>query len=134
MVNNRKQHTRRKAAAQGVRDVIPEPNKISASTPYDFRGKNLTPYGGLLPVATMPEKLGFQSLVEESVTAKRVTKAMPWLRIPSDADQRSEVMTIAIPKSCRSRFRADGDHDSGGKPITFRRSSEWRSASSESFS
>ena len=56
------------------------------------------------------------------------------LRIPSDADQRSEVMAIAIPKSCRSRFRADGDHHSDGKPITFRRSSEWRSASSESFS
>ena len=29
----------------------------------DFRGKNLTPYGGLLPVATMLEKLGFQWLL-----------------------------------------------------------------------
>jgi len=56
------------------------------------------------------------------------------LRIPGDADQRSEVMAIAIPNSCRSRFRDDGDHCSDGKPITFRRSSEWRSASSESFS
>ena len=28
MVNHRKQHTRRKPAKQGVRDVIPEPNKI----------------------------------------------------------------------------------------------------------
>ena len=76
MVNNRKQHTRRKAAKQEIRDVIPEPNEISASTPYDFRGKNLTPYGGLLPVATMLEKLGFQALVEENVTVKRVTKVM----------------------------------------------------------
>jgi len=56
------------------------------------------------------------------------------VRIPGDADQRSEVMAIAIPNSCRSRFRDDGDHCSDGKPITFRRSSEWRSASSESFS
>src|SRR3954453_23597374 len=40
------------------------------------------------------------------------------VRIPSDADQRSEVMAIAIPRSCRSRFRADGDHCSDGKPIT----------------
>jgi hypothetical protein len=55
------------------------------------------------------------------------------MRIPGDADQRSEVMAIAIPKSCRSRFRDDGDHCSDGKPISFRRSSEWRSASSESF-
>ena len=58
--------------------MIPEPNKINASTPYDFRGKNLTPYGGLLPVATMLEKLGFQSLLEETVTVKRVTKVMSW--------------------------------------------------------
>ena len=43
-----------------VRAVIPEPNKINASTLYDFNGKNLTPYGGLLPVITMLEKLGFQ--------------------------------------------------------------------------
>jgi hypothetical protein len=78
MVNSRKQHTSRKPATQGVRDVIPEPNKISASTPYDFRGKNLTPYGGLLPVATMLEKLGFQALVEEGLTVKRVTRVMSW--------------------------------------------------------
>jgi hypothetical protein len=56
------------------------------------------------------------------------------LRIPRDADQRSEVMAITIPNSCRSRFRDDGDHCSDGKPISFWRSSEWRSASSESFS
>jgi len=41
------------------------------------------------------------------------------VRIPSDADQRSEVMAIAIPKSCRSRFRDDGDHYSDRMPITF---------------
>jgi hypothetical protein len=46
------------------------------------------------------------------------------LRIPSDGDQRSEVMAITIPNSCRSRFRVDGDRHSDGKPITFRRFSE----------
>jgi hypothetical protein len=56
------------------------------------------------------------------------------MRIPGDADQRSDLMAIAIPKSCRSRFRDDGDHYSDGKPITFRRPPEWRSASAESFS
>ena len=70
MVNEQEQHSGRRPAKQGVRDVIPEPNKINASTPYDFRGKNLTPYGGLLPVATMLEKLGFQSLLEETVTVE----------------------------------------------------------------
>lgn len=43
--------------------MIPEANKITASTPYDFEARNLTAYGGLLP-ATMLEKLGFQRLVE----------------------------------------------------------------------
>jgi len=57
-----------------------------------------------------------------------------YVRIPGDADQRSDLMAIAIPKLCRSRFRDDGDHCSDGKPIRFRRFSEWRSASSESFS
>src|SRR5439155_11330147 len=51
-------------------------NKIGASTPFDFSGKNLTPYGGLLPVATMLEKLGFQALMEETVLVKRLTKVM----------------------------------------------------------
>jgi hypothetical protein len=47
----------------------PEPNSINASTPYDFNGRNLTPYGGLLPVMTMLEKLGFESLVKETLAA-----------------------------------------------------------------
>ena len=80
MVINRKQHTRRKPANQGAREVIPEPNKIGASTPYDFEAKNLTAYGGLLPVATMLEKLGFQQLVEDTLTVKRQTRAMPMFR------------------------------------------------------
>jgi hypothetical protein len=34
------------------------------------------------------------------------------LRIPSDADQRSDLMAIAIPKSCRSAFQSEGDQRS----------------------
>ena len=75
-MNEQKQDTHRKAAHQGLRDITPEPNKIGASTPYDFEAKNLTAYGGLLPVATMLEKLGFRQLVEETLTVKRKTKAL----------------------------------------------------------
>ena len=57
--------------------MSPEPNKIGPSTPYDFDGKNLTAYGGLLPVGTLLEKLGFQQLVEETLKVKRQTRVMP---------------------------------------------------------
>ena len=52
------------------------PNRIGASTPFDFTAKNLTPYGGLLPVATMLEKLGFQTLIEDTLTVGRLTRVM----------------------------------------------------------
>src|SRR6202048_4589410 len=77
MVINRKEDSDKKPAKQAAEPVIPEPNKIGASTPYDFEAKNLTACGGLLPVATMLEKLGFQQLVEETLTVKRITRALP---------------------------------------------------------
>src|ERR1022692_4758732 len=77
MVINRKEHSDKKPAKQGAEAVIPEPNKIGASTPYVFEAKNLTAYGGLLPVVTMLEKLEFQQLVEETLTVKPITRAMP---------------------------------------------------------
>jgi hypothetical protein len=80
MVNKQEQDSGRRSANQGVLDVIAEPNKINASTPYDFNGKNLTPYGGLLPVVTMLEKLGFQALVEQTLTSKRIPRAMDLYR------------------------------------------------------
>jgi hypothetical protein len=76
MVMNRKQHIRSEPAKQGVREVPSEPNKIGASTPYNFEAKNLTAYGGLLPVATLLEKLNFRELVEKALTVKRKTKVM----------------------------------------------------------
>jgi len=76
MVTNRKQHSSESRAKQAPNEVRANPNKIGASTPYDFTAKNLTPYGGLLPVATMLEQIGFQGLVEKTVTLERATKVM----------------------------------------------------------
>jgi len=80
MVTDKKKDSRKPSAKQGAENRTSEPNKINASTPYDFSGKNLTPYGGLLPVITMLEKLGFQSLVEQTVTSKRIPRAMDLYR------------------------------------------------------
>ena len=80
MVNEQEQDSGLRPANQGVRDVIPEPNKIGASTPFDFNGKNLTPYGGLLPVITMLDKLDFQTLLEQTLTSQRIPRAMDLYR------------------------------------------------------
>jgi hypothetical protein len=77
MVNDVNQSKRSEPVNQGVQAGVPAPNKIGASTPFDFDSRNLTAYGGLLPVATMLENLGFQQLVEETLTVKRQTRAMP---------------------------------------------------------
>ncbi len=80
MVNNKKEHTRKTCVKQGPDAVIAKPMKIGGSTPYDFAGSHWTAYGGLLPVATMLEKLQFQQLIEEHVTILRLTKSMPGFR------------------------------------------------------
>ena len=80
MVTHGNQDTRPRRSPQGSEGPTPEPNKINSSTPYDFSGKNLTPYGGLLPVITMLEKLDFQTLVEQTVTSKRIPRAMDLYR------------------------------------------------------
>jgi hypothetical protein len=51
MVSNANQTTLDSPVNQGVGADIPEPNKIGASTPYDFDARNLTAYGGLLSTA-----------------------------------------------------------------------------------
>jgi hypothetical protein len=76
-VNDNSEHSEKKRAGQAVGVVSPEALKIGASTPYDFTARNLTAYGGLLPVATMLEKLGFQQLVEDTLTMGRLRRAMP---------------------------------------------------------
>src|ERR1019366_1936470 len=70
-----KKDSRKTPVKQGPQDAAPEPNKINASTPYDFNGKNLTPYGALLPVITMMEKLDFQTQVEHTVSSNRIRRA-----------------------------------------------------------
>ena len=76
-MNDQQQDSRRTPVKQGVHAASPQPNKIGPATPYDFDGKNLTAYGGLLPVGTLLEKLGFQQLVEETLKVKRQTRSMP---------------------------------------------------------
>jgi len=73
MVTQGNQHTRPRRSPPGSEGPA---NKIGAGTPHDFEGKNLTAYGGLLPVATLLEKLGFQRLVEETLRVKRITRVM----------------------------------------------------------
>jgi hypothetical protein len=80
MVTDEKQDSCKTPAKQGPECRESEPNKINASTAFDFNGKNLTPYGGLLPVITMLEKLGFQPLVEQTLTSKRIPRAMDLYR------------------------------------------------------
>ena len=79
-MKNSQEHSGKRSARQGAEAVIPEPLKIGASTPYDFSARNRTAYGGLLPVATMLEKLGFQQLVEETLSIGRQTRVMPVYR------------------------------------------------------
>ena len=64
MVINRKKDIDKTSAKQEAEAVFSDSNKIGASTPFDFEGKNLTAYGELLPLATMLERLQFQQLVE----------------------------------------------------------------------
>ena len=77
MVRSSQQLNAQSRLNQASGEHPPEAYKIGASTPFDFAGRNLTPYGGLLPIATMLEKLGFQPLVEEILHVKRQTRVMP---------------------------------------------------------
>jgi len=76
MVKNESKHSEKTRSKQGFPADRPEPYKIVASTPFDFGAKNLTPYGGLFPVATMLEKLDFKKLIEETLTIHRLPRAM----------------------------------------------------------
>jgi len=60
MVRRRRENSEKGSAKQGRSQPPAEPNRIRASTPFGFTAKHLTPYGGLLPVATMLKKLGFE--------------------------------------------------------------------------
>ena len=76
MVKDENEHSGKTCAKQGCPADSLGPYKIGASTPFDFGAKNLTPYGGLFPVATMLEKLEFKELVEQTLTIRRIPRAM----------------------------------------------------------
>ncbi len=76
MVKRGKKDNPKTPAEQAFQTPHSEANKIGASTAYDFTGKNLTAVGGLLPIATMLEKLEFQKLIEEMITTTRITRVM----------------------------------------------------------
>ena len=76
-MKNNQRHREETPARQGRGNSISEPLKIGAATPYDFSARNLTAYGGLFPVATMLDKLGFPQLVEETLSIHRQTRVMP---------------------------------------------------------
>ena len=91
MVISANERSAKKPVKQGVAEDPPKPIKINGSTHFDFSAKNLTAYGGLLPVATMLEKLKFQQLVEETLTVKRETSSpitMPAWPMPTSVTRR----------------------------------------------
>mgnify|MGYP005847877415 CR=1 FL=1 len=67
-VKNRNQHSEKTPVPQAPENSPWKPYKIGASTPFDFSGGNLTPYGGLLPVTAMLEKLEFQQLLSRNTS------------------------------------------------------------------
>ena len=81
MSKNNHQHKAGERHKQAGSVEPAEPGKglgyeIGSATRFDFRGRNLTPFGGLLPVATMLDKLGFQQLLAECVPVRRATRVM----------------------------------------------------------
>ena len=77
MVKRREKDIAKRPAKQGAEAIEGKLNEIRASTPFDFKGENLTAYGGLLPVAAMLERLEFEQVVRDTVTMKRETTSMP---------------------------------------------------------
>jgi hypothetical protein len=79
MVNEQNQDSGRSPANQWVRDVFPEPNEINVSIPYDFNGKNLTPYDGLLAFNVV----SFENCVyvESRLHCRTVFTIRIWMRV-----------------------------------------------------
>jgi DDE family transposase len=79
LVTNKEQLTTASAAMQEgseKRQTRRSAARIGAHTPFDFNGQNLTPYGGLLAVAILLEKLGLEELVMRYVKTKRIPRAL----------------------------------------------------------
>ena len=79
-MKNRHEDSAKNRAHQGADTTRSEPYSIGAATPYDLESKNLTGDGGLLPVTTKLERLGFQQLIGgpvvfSPITVRRFTKS-----------------------------------------------------------
>ena len=73
----RRKHSEKTIPTQAVVRLAPAPQAaITAATPFDFTAKQLTPYGGLLPVATLLEQLDFRGLIAERLTVNRIPRVM----------------------------------------------------------
>jgi hypothetical protein len=68
--------TKNKAKVKTEKNNAEVIEKINSNTPYDFDGKQMTPYGGLLPLASLMEKTGFEKLCAQLVHTIRKTIAM----------------------------------------------------------
>lgn len=68
------------------------------------------PYGGLLPVATMLEKLGFQRLVEETVTVSRIPGVITICQFLSEMVL---ALYVVFSRLNHLRFVAQGDAHQG---------------------
>src|SRR5258708_9776568 len=117
-VNDQQQDSRRTPVKQGVHAASPQPNKIGPATPYDFDGKNLTAYGGLLPVGTLLEKLGFQQTGGGDAESEAADQVHASVSIhPGDgAGLLRGFLTTASPAVSPARADADGNLGGAAAP------------------
>lgn len=76
MVKRSRKPKRETPVAQGSGSDAAGPTRITGSTPYEFGAGGLTPYGGLLPVIRLLERLEFRRLIEERLTVRREPSSM----------------------------------------------------------
>lgn len=76
MVKQRQGRGEKSLVLQGLEAQAGEASRITGSTPYEFGARGLTPYGGLLPVVRLIERLEFRQLIEERLTVKRTPVSM----------------------------------------------------------
>ena len=69
----KKKDSKKKQFPAKMNDCV-SANKIKASTEYTFTGKNMTPFGGMFPLASLVEKIKFDKMLEECLTVKSKTK------------------------------------------------------------
>ena len=76
MVKGTQGYGQKGLAIQGSAEEQEEPTRITGSTPYEFGARGLTPYGGLLPLVRLLERIELGQLIEERLTVKRQPVAM----------------------------------------------------------